>query len=486
MATLTAGRSAGSGPAQDTVAARLDGAWLRVWRLFTSVNFAVLQILVLALMAVVGMTVRQLPGFAFRSAGDYATAMADIHARYDPVLGSGTVDLLERLQAFHVFTSIPFTIGLIVLVVSIVICTIDRTPRLWRQSAEIRVVQPDAYYDPRLPDRVRIAPAFDADAVRQALRGRGFHVRDEAIDGATYLYGDRHRWTKLATLLTHLGLILFLVAGAVTARFGDEQGLVVAEGETLTVQPIGTAGLLLVENHGFQAPGLFENGMASDFVTDLSVYQDGRELARKSIRVNDPLAVGGYTFHQNGFGPAPDLSIRDSSGAVLWTGPVPLTDQAGGRPFGTMAVPGRAVGLQLLLDRTSEGVGTLLLLPYIVTGVNPDGSNAIQTGFPLTVTNGSTADFEALGFSVTLDGFREYTLLIAKRDPGQGIVWTAFVLLIAGIAITFYRPRRRVWARLAPDGSLALAGRSDRYVDFDREFGGLVDDLVAARRDHGP
>ena len=42
-----------------------------------------------------------------------------------------------------------------------------------------------------------------------------------------HLYGDRHQYTKLATLLTHLGLILFLVAAAVTSRFGDEQGLVV-------------------------------------------------------------------------------------------------------------------------------------------------------------------------------------------------------------------------------------------------------------------
>ena len=48
--------------------------------------------------------------------------------------------------------------------------------------------------------------------------------------------------------------------------------------------------------------------------------------------------------------------------------------------------------------------------------------------------------------------FSDYTLLIAKKDPGQGIVWTAFASLIAGIAITFYLPRRRIWARLAPDG----------------------------------
>ena len=482
MSTLTARRSAdrpGAG-----IGTRLDAVWLAVWRLFTSVNFAVLQIIVLALLAVVGMTIRQLPGFAFRSAGDYAAAMADIHARYDAVLGVGFVDLLERLQLFHVFSSTWFTIGLLVLILSIVICTIDRTPRLWRMSSEIRVVQPEAYFDPRLPDRARIAggeAAPDAGTVRSILRSHRFAVRTAEVDGVTYLYGDRNRWVKLATLISHLGLILFLVAAALTSRLGDEQGLVVAEGDTLTVQPIGTPSLLLVRNNGFEAPGLFENGVAADFVTDLSVYRDGVLLARKEIRVNDPLSAGGYTFHQNGFGPAPNLRIRDLGGGILWSGPVPMTDQAGGLPFGTLAVPGRELGLQLLLDRTSAGVGTLLILPYVVTGTDPDGTPEIETGFPLAVTNGATAEFEALDLDVTLDGFSEYTLLIAKRDPGQGFVWFAFGALIVGLSITFYLPRRRVWARLNEAGELALVGRSDRYVDFDREFGRLLDDLVAAR-----
>ena len=59
-----------------------------MWGLFTSVDFAVIQIIVLALMAVVGMTIEQLPDFAFRSAGDYATAMEIIPERYDTVCGA--------------------------------------------------------------------------------------------------------------------------------------------------------------------------------------------------------------------------------------------------------------------------------------------------------------------------------------------------------------------------------------------------------------
>ena len=483
MASLTIERRAGAagrpeGRARPSLAAR---AGMRLWRLFTSVNFAVVQIVAIAVLAVFGMTIRQLPGFAFRSAADYGTEMDRLRSVYEPVLGVGLVDLLERLQLFHVFTSTPFSVALLVLVFSIVVCTLDRTPRLWQQSAAIRVVQPPAYFDARLPDRVSIAagPGLSTDSVADALRRHRFVVREATgPDGARFVYGDRNRWTKLATLISHLGLILFLVAGLVTARFGDEQGLVVAEGDTLTVQPIGTPGLLLVQNRAFEAPGL-ETGMARDFTTDLAVYRDGQLLAEKVIRVNDPLSVGGYTFHQNGFGPAPDLLIRSTEdGSVLWSGPVPLTDTAGGRPYGALPVPGRPFGLELLLVQGDDGVGALGMLPYAVR-TNPDGTPDIVRGELVAVVRGETV--ETAGLSVELRSFSEYTLLIAKRDPGQPIIWAAFVTLIAGLAVTFYLPRRRVWARLGADGRLDLVGRSDRQVDFDREFGGLVDALVTAR-----
>jgi cytochrome c biogenesis protein len=371
------------------------------------------------------------------------------------------------------------------LAISILICTLDRMPRLWQQSATIRVVQPDAYFDPRLPDRVSIAagPGLTLAAAREALRRGRFSVREAAgRAGTQFLYGDRNRWTKLATLISHFGLILFVVAGLVTAKLGDEQGLVVAEGDTLTVQPIGTPGLLLVKNLAFDAPGL-DTGSPTDFTTDLAVDQDGQLLARKVSRVNDPLTAGGYTFHQNGFGPAPDLEIRSTiDDAVLWSGPVPLTDVAAGQPYGAMPIPGRAHGLEFLRLKNDAGIGELITQPYAVRGTLPDGTPDVVRGFPVDVVRADTVSMEGLHPSVTLRGFSEYTLLIAKRDPGAPIVWGAFVTLLLGLAITFYLPRRRVWSRFGADGRLDLVGRADHQVDFDREFGGLIDALVAARR----
>jgi cytochrome c biogenesis protein len=452
-----------------------------LWHLFTSVDFAVFQIIVLAVLAVVGMTIKQLPDFAFRSATDYATAMNQLHDRYDPVLGATIVDAMERLSVFSMFRSPWFSAALIVLVISIVVCTLDRTPKLWRGVSDIRPVQPDPYFDLRLPDRAAM-DGVAHDDLHAVLRKSGFHVREATSgDGTRFLYGDRHRYTKMATLFTHAGLITFLVAAAVTSRLGDEQGLVVAEGQSLTVQPIGTPGLLLVRNLAFEAPGS-EAGKPTDFTTDLAVFQDGREITRKTIRVNDPLSVAGYTFHQNGFGPAPHLVLRDTAGRTLWDAPVPMTEVLSGRPYAAIGVPGRDLGLKLVLDRATDGAGVLVAIPYRIAGAAPDGTPIEDLYQAVELQGGETRVSQDLDLSINLADFGQFTLLIAKRDPGQGLVWLAFGLLIAGIAITFYRPRRRVWTRLGTDGRLAIVWRSERYVDVEGEFGRLLDRLVAVRR----
>ena len=429
------------------------------------------------------MTVRQLPPFSFRSLTAYDEQMALIHQRYDPALGSAVVDLLERLQVFRVFTSWWFSAGLIVLFISIIVCTLDRTPRLWRQVRDVRVVQPEPFFDPSLPDRAAIAAtaAPSASDLAAVIRRHHFRLRTASNDGVTYLYGDRHQYTKLATLLTHTGLILFIVAAAVTSRFGFEAPLVVNAGETSTVQSIGTPGLLIVKNLGFAAPTR-PDGSFADFSTDLAVYRDGTEIARKTIHVNDPLSVAGFTFHQNGFGPAAYLDIHDTAGALLYSGGVSMTDQSAGLPFATMGVPGRDVGIEMYLDKAPDGTPVLGVFPYRVTGQNADGTPSVQSLYPLAVAPGETAGSPDVDFTVSLRQVGAYSLLIAKQDPGQGIVWLAFASLLSGLIITFYLPRRRVWARIAADGELRLVGRADRYVDFEREFGRLLDDVVAVAR----
>jgi len=439
------------------------------------------------------MTVRQLPGFAFRTQADYVEQMDVLRERYVPTLGRPGVDVMERLGLFSVFVTWWFDALLALLVLSIVVCTLDRVPRLWRGSAEIRVVQPDPFYDPTLPERAAMsgmgaggvgADAVGADAVAAILRRRRFGVRRAETADATYLYGDRNRWMRLATLLTHVGLVLFLAAAAVTGRFGFEAGILIPQGESVPVERLGTPGNLVVKNEAFAAPRL-PDGRFADFSTDLAIYRDGSLVARKTIRVNDPLTVDEYTFHQNFFGPAASVAIRATDGSVLWDGWIPLDAMSADRPYGRLAVPGRDVGLELLLDRAAGAAPLLAVIGSRAAGTNADGTTRYDATFVGGVEPGGTLAPPTADFTISLREIGAYTGIVARRDPGQGIVWLAFGFLIAGLVLTFYFPRRRVWVRIDRGGDLRLAWTSDRYVAVRRELGGLLDDLVAARSREG-
>ncbi len=453
-----------------------------IHRLLTSVRFAVVQIVAIALAGVVGIVVPQLPGVALRSPADYAEQMAILRARVEPALGAPVTDLFETLGLFRVFTAGWFTALLALLAVSIVVCTLDRTPRLWRSARAVRVAQPDAFYDPALPDRAVIAGGLGAEDVRAALRRAGFRVRvEEGAGGARFLYGDRHQNAKLFTLISHAGLVGFILAAAITSRFGFETGILLPEAQALPVESIGSAGLVSVKNLGFTAPRDAE-GRFTDFTTDLAVYRDGNEIARKVIRVNDPLEAAGYTFHQNFFGPAVDLTIRDGAGRLLWAGPIPLDEVNAGRPYGRFSIPGREEGLEMLLGKDADGAASLAVVGYRIVGKDAAGGPIVETLFVGGAAPGRTYVVEASDLRITFEEVSAFSGVIVKRDPGASIVWVSFLLLITGLSLTFYFPRRRIWARLAPSGELRLVAMADRYVDLRREFGRLLEDLVARRR----
>jgi cytochrome c biogenesis protein len=171
-----------------------------------------------------------------------------------------------------------FTALLALLAVSVVVCTLDRFPRLWRQASAIRVVQPDPFFDPALPERAAMT-GVSADAATAVLRRRRFHVRRATEGGASYVYADRNRWPRLATLLTHAGLVLFLLAAGVSGRFGFEAGLLIPQGEAVPVERLGTPGNLVVKNEGFSAPRLPTDGSPTSRQTCGGALSRGRSSA---------------------------------------------------------------------------------------------------------------------------------------------------------------------------------------------------------------
>ena len=73
-----------------------------------------------------------------------------------------------------------------------------------------------------------MAEAALADITRVLRRNR-FRIREERVAepagrDVINIYGDKNQYFKLATLFTHLGLILFLGAAAITTGTGLRDG----------------------------------------------------------------------------------------------------------------------------------------------------------------------------------------------------------------------------------------------------------------------
>jgi cytochrome c biogenesis protein ResB len=89
---------------------------------------------------------------------------------------------------------------------------------------------------------------------------------------------------------------------------------------------------------------------------------------------------------------------------------------------------------------------------------------------------------EVGGYEYSFVGQREFAGIQVKRDRGDYLVWAGVGLLLAGLMVTFWVPRRRLWAKITP-ARTQLAGQAGHLVKFEREMaemareeGGTVDE----------
>ena len=103
---------------------------------------------------------------------------------------------------------------------------------------------------------------------------------------------------------------------------------------------------------------------------------------------------------------------------------------------------------------------------------------------PQAVVFGPGDSVEIGGFEYTFAGQREFAGIDVKRDRSNYLVWVGAGLIVVGLMITFWVPRRRLWARIWSGGS-ALAGQAPGHVDFIRELRHLARDAGATENVDG-
>ncbi len=412
----------------------------RGWHAFSSARTgnALLGTIVVAGLA--GILVQQFGTLTLADPTLYAAAIQRSAERYGEMLGS----IFERLDLYRVFTSWWWTVLIGLFTVCLLGNTISRLPHLVRDVRTPPVKRGRAFFRSSVPARTGPLEGLDGSVLPGLLRTAGYSVRLEPAEGITHLLAERNRFAPIASLVSHGALLLFVVGmGIVTPRFGYETGLKVPIGEGRPTGFPNDPETVLVQNEGFVAR-YDAAGNPIDYRTTLAVYRNGEQIARKEVTVNDPLSVDGWVFHENFFGPAVKLDVRDEAGLILYSGAVLLDGQLSGKPEGLLKVPGTDVSLELLLAKGEGGVAELSVI-----GVRPppNAEAAPVIAFGAVLRTGDGYFVPGPGIGIEFRKPSSYIGLIAKRDPGQGLIWLGSILLVLGVSISLLRPRRRVWAR---------------------------------------
>ena len=122
---------------------------------------------------------------------------------------------------------------------------------------------------------------------------------------------------------------------------------------------------------------------------------------------------------------------------------------------------------------SSLGIGvpgsTSQKLAELTTG--PDGKPALTLVSPdqpaIALASGQPTTVGA--YEYTFEGTRHFAGIAVKKDHGATFIWVATAMLLFGLALTFYVPRRRLWLKLTADRT-QIAALAEKSGGFEKDM----------------
>jgi cytochrome c biogenesis protein len=447
---------------------------------------------------------------------------------------------LDTIQMFDVYSSIWFSAIYLLLMISLIGCVIPRSKQHWKA---MRSAPPKA---PRRLSRMPGYASFTSatgegesrkdadeaflDRAESRLKKAGYRINRQG----DHVAAERGYLRETGNLVFHIALLMATLTMAIGSLFGYEGQRILVEGETFSNS--------LVSYDSFSPGSYYDPDNLPDFRLKLDSFEstfddqaagnqfgqprsfdakvttsvDGKS-EKHTLKVNEPVRINGTGVYLTGNGYAPEVTIRDAKGNIVHSGPqvfIPDGTDGGYTSQGVIKVPDSAgtqmgfVGVFLPTASQNEN-GELvssfaeLRNPYLVMS-GYTGDLGLDDGVPQSVYSldadkmtemtddsgnpliiqlgeGQTQKLPD-GGSVTFDGVKKYISVDISQDPTQALMLISAILVLGGLGLSLFIPRRRVWVRIK-DGNAevaALARGEDPMVER------AVEDLVADLRDPEP
>jgi len=435
--------------------------------LFRSLKLTISLLILLAILSIIGTLITQ-----NASRGDYIQ-------RY----GVGLYEVLNFFNLFDMYHSWWFIAILLLLVINLLACTLQRVSGIWRQVFSPLSGELEASTLKALPfvEKMKIVNLPGSRMMEEMgsclKRLIGYPKRVETETSVTFC-SEKGRFSRLGVPITHLSILIILIGGLLGSFYGFKGFVSIPEGETVDQiylrskdeeipKPLGFS----VRCDDFNVSYYNLSGRekhVKEYVSKLTILENGKEVLTKTVEVNHPLHYRGLAFYQSSYGTLHDVLV-----GVQWKN---RSEKELLRVIegGTAPIPNSAALIRVLqyspqVHNFGQGAQVALLQP-----------NQEPRAFWLLK---GVPNFDQQGggdFILTFEGVtsREYTGLQVARDPGVWVVWIGSGLMILGLIVSFFFSHQRAWIKIpkTPGGEAVVAGSTSKNrIGFEKSFGQLVD-----------
>jgi len=455
-----------------TVKAKESGLFVILYDLFRSIKLTIFLLILLAILSIIGTLIAQ-----------NANRLEYIQ-RY----GIGLYEVLNFFNLFDMYHSWWFSGILLLLVINLIACSIQRFSGVWSQISRPPTGLEDSMLK-ALPyvERVQVESKGDAKAdenIRTYLKKRFGNPIQFETESSFTLFSEKGRFSRLGFYITHLSLLIILIGGLLGSLFGFRGHVEILEGEAVNQIFLHIKGEEVSKPIDFSVRCddfnvtyydlKHQEKQVKEYISQLTILENGKEMLKETLRVNHPLHYKGLAFYQSTYGNVHEITLgikRNGKERTYFKAPegiiVPIPDSD------TFI---RVLQYAPQVHNFGEGIQVALFKPN-------------QEPQPFWLLRNFPKFDEKRGdqYFLTFEGMtsKEYTGLQVTKDPGVWVVWIGCGLMILGLIVSFFFSHQRVWVRIpkGPGGEIVLAGSVNKNrMGFEKTFGELLDRIGSVRK----